>query len=861
MTRDRLPIDDVLPQLIEHLSAKGAVVLKAEPGAGKTTRVPPAVLDAGLAQLANNTPGQILVLQPRRVAARSAAARMSQESGTKLGAEIGYQVRHEVCASRDTRILVCTEGIFLRRIQDDPFIENIAVVIFDEFHERSVDSDLALAMLRVVRKEVRPDLRVVVMSATMDCEPIAHYLGDCASVESSGRCHPIDLEYQTFPSNAPIEQLAAEGAQKMLLNTPGHVLVFLPGLGEIRQTQAILDSSSQIQQEVDIMPLYGDLPLQDQQRVLQPSAKKKLVLATNVAETSITIDGVTAVVDSGYARIMRFDSRFGLNQLELARISKASAAQRAGRAGRTSPGKCLRLWTEKEHFMLPDFDLPEILRVDLSEAILQLIAWGETDLQAFPWFEAPPVEAIERALRLLHALDAIDVDGLTDLGRSMVRYPLHPRLARLLTSILSPGAAKRAALCAAFLSERPPFRRSDTRYKPEHSSDSDVLDRLSAIEAFANDGIRESAVGQISPGVAKQIVRTGEQLYKTFLKNGEQRDNQPANRGTNAGTGFGDNANVGDESLLRGLVLAFPDRVCKRRESKERRGLMVGGKGVKLADESAIHDARLFLAVELGAQKQGEILVRQASRVELEWLPQSQLSNSIDVFFDRDRERVMAMRRVRFADLVIEESPTNVPSDVDPGAVLAEAVTANFDVNSLVDDSAKEYLARVLCLREWLPDLNLPDFGKDPWRDLLPDWCFGLTSVAELRASSPAAVIQARLTYQQTTEVEEHAPQSFALPSGRHAKIQYQLGQPPILAARIQDLFGVTETPRLARSTVPVLVHLLAPNYRVQQITADLGGFWKNTYAQVKKDLKGRYPKHAWPDDPTKPLPPRGSAK
>lgn len=827
-------------------------MVRAEPGAGKTTRVPPAILDAGLAALSDKRPGQILVLQPRRVAARAAAVRMSEERGTKLGAEIGYQVRHEICASRDTRILVCTEGIFLRRIQDDPFIENISVVIFDEFHERSVNSDLALAMLRVVRGEVRSDLQVVVMSATLEAAPIVQFLGGCDSVNSAGRSHAVALRYQPFASNtSSIAHSAAEGANEMLSQTEGHVLVFLPGVGEIRQTQEILESTNSAK-GLQIMPLYGDLPLPEQQRVLQPTDRRKLVLATNVAETSITIDGVTAVVDTGYVRTMRLDSRSGLNQLELSRISKASAAQRAGRAGRTAPGQCFRLWTEKEHQMLPEFDLPEILRVDLAESILQLLAWGERDPRNFSWFEAPPAESIDRSMELLRLLEAIDDKGLTELGRSMVRYPLHPRLARMLAYASKVGVGKRAALCAALLSERPPFRRSETRHRSEHVSYSDTLDRLSAIEAFAETGQKHSAYGQIVPGAANQILRAGEKLFELCERYGRTAEGK-----RNTDTKSGGVRAEAEQALLRALMHAFPDRVCRRREAKGARALMVGGKGVKLSDESALRDSELFIAVELGNYVQSELLVRQASHVEADWLPKSQLTESIDVFFDRTRERVAAMKRIRFAELVIEESAINLPSEVDGGSVLSEAVAASYDVDSLVDEAAKEFLARIICLREWFPSLDLPDFGASPWKELLPDWCCGLISIAELRSTSLVPIISARLTHHQTIELERQAPEYFVLPSGRRAKLQYEYGKPPVLAARIQDLFGVAETPRVANSSVPVLVHLLAPNYRVQQITADLGGFWKTTYIQVRKDLKGRYPKHPWPDDPFAPLPRR----
>jgi ATP-dependent helicase HrpB len=864
MALERLPIEEVLPELVRQLSSAGAVVLKAEPGAGKTTRVPPAVLDAGLADLSNKRPGQIIVLQPRRVAARAAAARISDERGTELGAEIGYQVRHESRVSKQTRIVVCTEGIFLRRLQDDPLLENTAVVVFDEFHERSLDSDVALALTRLVREQVRPDLRIVVMSATLDAAPVSAYLGGCPSIECPGRTFPIELEYLQFPSNLPVDRLAADGIKQMVPRTSGHLLVFLPGVGEIRQTGANIETFAQ-EHDLAITPLYGEMPLDEQQLVLRPSKKRKLILCTNIAETSLTVDGVTAVVDTGLARINRFDPQFGLNRLELSRISRASATQRAGRAGRTGPGKALRLWTEREQLSLAEFELPEIARVDLSESVLRIIDWGERDLYAFPWYEPPPRTSIEQALSLLDRLDAISDGSITELGRQMVGLPLQPRLARLLLEGVRLGSPDRAALCAALLSERSPFRRTQPRDADErrggasgrpweqvsmHQSDSDVLDRIAALEAFADKSAPPALTGvELSPGAAKFVLRASDQLRRLVSDYGiGGRRAAPAD-----GTGGLQPASATDDAILRALAIAFPDRICKRRQPRDKRAVMVGGRGVKLADDSALwDDTELFVAVESVDLDKTDLLVRQASRVERDWLPESHITTSIDVSFDTTRQKVVAMKRTRFCDLILEESIAAIPPDIDPGAVLAEAVAANLDINALVDDDARNYLARIECLRAALPELQLPDFGDNPWLQLLPVWCCGVSSVAELKSNSLVHAIQSRLTHQQTSAIDQEAPERLPLPGGRSVKLQYEAGKPPVLAARIQELFGMAETPRIARGRLPVLVHLLAPNYRVQQITPDLASFWKNTYADVKKELKGRYPKHKWPDDPFK---------
>lgn len=852
MHRESLPIDAILPDIIDKLLSAGTIVLSAQPGAGKTTRVPPAMLDAGMADLSSKRSGQIVVLQPRRIAARAAAARISEERGSSLGGEIGYQVRHERCLSRQTRILVCTEGVFIRRLQDDPLLEGTAAVVFDEFHERNLDSDLALAMVRQVRDSVRPDLRIVIMSATLDVESVAAYLGGCSAIEAEGRTFGVDIEYLPFPPKLPVERLAADGVEKMLALTSGHLLVFLPGVGEIIRTKELLESSVDTRR-IALMPLFGDLSLEEQQRVLRPSGVRKVVLATNVAETSLTIDGVTAVVDTGYARISRFDQQLGLNRLRLERISQASANQRSGRAGRTAPGKCLRLWTEREQQMAPQFNAPEIVRVELSECMLQLAAWGEKDMRLFPWLELPPAAAVDRALELLERLDALRGGSLTELGRKMARFPLQPRLARLLIEGARLGQAKLAALCAALLSERDPFRREGREREPQYKSDSDVIDRLHAVGSFINSGRRNSAVGELLAGQARSIERASEQ----FLHLISQTDQAAAGNKTDSGAG----ACGRDEAILRALLVAYPDRVCRRRDPNSPRGVMVGGRGVRLAPESAVMEGELFIAVEFAeARAQSELSVRQASRIDRNWLPESQIATSIDLGYDAERQKVFATKRTRFCDLVIDESPVALPQNVDPGELLAEAVGSRFDLETLVSDEAQRYLSRVQCLREWLPELQLPDFGDDPWLELLPEWCAGCASVDELRSRSPVPFIQSRLSHSQRIEIDREAPDRLPVPSGRQVKIEYETGKPPVLAARIQELFGMTQSPRIARSRVPVILHLLAPNYRVQQITPDLASFWKNTYPEVKKELKGRYPKHAWPDDPLK-APPESRPK
>ena len=826
-----LPIDDCLPELIDRLRAANSLVLRAPTGAGKTTRVPTAVVDAGLC---GNR--QVILLQPRRIAARAAAVRMSQERGTSLGGEIGYQVRFERRASADTRILVATEGVFLRQLQDDPFLDHVGVVIFDEFHERNLNTDLALAMVRRVQSTVRADLRVVVMSATLDPGPIATYLGNCPVVESLGRLHPVDVRYARSESRDPTHVQVARGVCELLDATAGDVLAFLPGVGEIRRT---VDELAEVarQRDVTLMELYADLPLERQQAVLAPHDRRKIVLATNVAETSVTIDGVTAVLDSGLARQLQFDASLGLNRLELGRISKASADQRAGRAGRTAPGVCLRLWTEQQQRALAERESPEIERVDLASAVLELMAWGEREITALPWFEPPPAHAVESASRLLERLGAIECGEISELGRVMSRLPMHPRLARLVIEGHRLGQGDSAALLAALLSERDPFRRGAQgfRRQAEHQSDSDVLDRLHALEQFDETGRVDSSLGSIDRQGARFILRAREQFTRML------RDDLPRSTAT---------AIEHDEAVLRAILAAFPDRLAKRREPGGRRGRMVGGRGVKLADSSAVLEPELFVCVEAEEIGKSESLVRQASAVDRAWLDPALLESRVEVEFDEHRQRIVAFKRTRFDDLVIDEAPTSLPSDFDATEILAREAAARLNLNECFDAEQLNYLARVRSLAGWMPQLELPDLAGDPWPRLLPSLCQGCVSLEDVKRASIVDAVRALLTPQQIQAVERETPERIQVPSGSWIKVDYDPGKAPVLAVRIQEVFGLKLTPRVAGGRVPVLLHLLAPSMRPQQITQDLASFWANTYPEVKKELKRRYPKHAWPDDP-----------
>lgn len=837
-----LPIDAALPEIIAALQKSNSVVLRAPAGAGKTTRVPPAIL-----QTLTKQHGQIVMLEPRRIAARTAARRMAFEREERVGQTIGYRVRFEESVSRETRILVVTEGVLLRRLQDDPFLEGVAVVIFDEFHERRLDSDLALAMVHRVQQTVRPDLKIVAMSATLDPIGIAHYLGDCPIVESEGRLYPVRIDYLRRVERQHITELATNGIEQVLKQTAGDVLVFLPGVGEIMRTRSELEALAQ-RHGLAVFTLFGDMTPEDQDRVLGPCAQRKIVLSTNVAETSVTIEGITAVVDTGLARQMQFDGDIGLDRLELSLVSKASTDQRAGRAGRTQPGICLRLWEESTQRRRPDFDVAELHRVDLSSAVLRLYDWGETDVAAFPWFEVPPASSIEHAERLLRLLGAIDDNGITDVGRRLVRFPVAPRIGRLLVEAQRYGQTDRAALMAALLSERDPFLRGQRDHRSErggpiktttiHRSRSDVLDRLHAVEDYLTTGQSQSLCGEINRGAVKTLTQVAKQL--TNVVHGE-----PV-----AADLSGFRASVHpDEALLRALVAGFPDRVAKRRDVGGDRGLMVGGRGVRLGPRSAVQKSPLFLCVDVDGAGP-EATVRQASEVLREWLPQSLIRTGDELFFHPTQKQVVARRRVSFDDLVLEETPTSIVDASAAANVLFQAAQGQLNVVTPQDDDFTSFMARSRCLQVWMPELKLPSFDDVLMQDVLLDLCQGRRSFSDLKAAPWLATLQSKIDYALIQTIEREVPDRITVPSGSRIRLLYEPDRVPVLPVRIQEVFGLTQTPRIAGGRIPVLLHLLAPNMRPQQVTDDLASFWTNTYPDVRKELKRRYPKHAWPEDP-----------
>lgn len=835
MSLTPLPIDAVLPELVSLVRSNPAVVVRAPTGSGKTTRIPPALLDGAM-----GGSGQLVMLEPRRIAARAAAQRIAFERGCQIGDEVGYVVRFDQMVGPATRIKLVTDGVLLRMLQENSFLEGIHIVIFDEFHERGLNADLALAMVRRVQQTVRPDLRIVVMSATLAEQSLADFFDSCPVVEAHGRLFPIEISYRPADDPRPLEIRIAGAVESVIDRTPGDLLVFLPGLAEIRRAAKQLGSLA-VARDLAVMELYGDLPMEQQDSVLAPITRRKVVLATNVAETSLTISGITAVIDSGLARVLRYEPSVGLDRLVLSKISRAAADQRAGRAGRAQPGICVRLWTERDHDARPGAEQPEVQRVDLASALLELHAWGETDPRQFPWFEPPSEESVQQAEAVLSRLGAISNHRITELGQKMVQIPAHPRLARLLIEGRRCGVADQAALTCALLSERDPFQierapAGQSRLSATtRRSSSDVVDRVLALEDFERTGRLNSAVGQLKPAAARHVLRVRDQLRK--LVRGQRQS---------AVTDL----HAIDDGLRQSIFVAFSDRLARRREPKSRGAVVAGGRGVRLSNSSSVVDAPLFVCVEVSADK-SESLVHLASAVERAWLSADGFTTEEQLHFDEASERVVAVRRTSWQGLVLEEVPLNVPSDQRVASVLSAAAIGSLGLVVPRDDiEYTNLIARIGCLREWMPELDLPMIDDAQIRRWLPEISLGMRSFAELRRAPWVDLIKGKLTFGQLQSLDRHAPERLAVPSGSRIALKYELNRPPVLAVRIQELFGLPETPRIAGGRVAVLLHLLGPNMRPQQVTDDLQSFWNTTYPKIRSELRRRYPKHSWPEDP-----------
>jgi len=832
-----LPIDPLLPDLVRLVREQGAVVLEAPPGAGKTTRVPTALLD-GL-----DGTGEIVVLERRRLAARMAARRVADERGERLGDTIGYQVRFEDVTSSRTRVRFVTEGVLTRKLLGDPTLSGVQAVVLDEFHERHLHGDVALALVHRLRRMVRPDLRVVVMSATLGVAPVAAYLG-AATLRSEGRMYEVTLEHAEKVDDRPLASQVASAVRSALRGSEdGHVLVFLPGAGEIRKAR---DACTRVAEEhqARLLPLHGDLSPAEQDRAVGPSRERKIVLATNVAESSVTIEGVVAVVDSGLARVAEQLSWSGLPTRKTAKISRASATQRAGRAGRTRAGRCLRLYTLGDFQTRAAFDLPEIARIDLAQTYLELAASNALDLD---WFEAPPEPAMRAARTLLERLGALDGSGaITALGKRIAHVPLHPRQARVLLEAERLGVREDGAVVAALLGERDlrleqrAAFSGGARSRDSATEPSDVTALLGLYREAEASGFSESILRslELDSGKTRAVARAAEKLA-------------PRRSGGRARGESQLSVTEIDEALQRALLTGYPDRVARR--GKGRALALAFGGTAELSEGSVVRDAPWLVGVDAELDR-GKVVVRLASAIEPEWLidlaPELIVEEDV-VAWDSGAERVLSRSRMTWGGLVLSESEGAGGSMAASDALAKAAIEAgwrSFDPNETVS----RWLARVRFVGEHDASVVAPT--EEDVHRALRGMAEGLTSFRELRAAGLFQAVEGLVPAGVASRLRALAPERIQLPGGRSLEVHYEPGKPPWAESRLQDFFGMADTPRLG--TVPLVLHLLAPNARAVQVTTDLAGFWTRHYPAIRKELGRKYPRHSWPEDPRNAVPP-----
>ena len=828
-----LPIEEALPRLRAALAAHAGVVLQAPPGAGKTTLVPLALLDEPW--LAGRT---ILMLEPRRLAARAAAARMSVLRHEAVGETVGYRIRFDTKVSARTRIEVLTEGILTRRLQSDSALEGVGLVIFDEFHERHLHADLALALTLDSQRHLRPDIKILVMSATLDGAAVSKLLGAAPIIASEGRSFPVTARYALRDPDGPLPSLVADAVQRALKENEGDALVFLPGAWEIRRTQELLEGT--LRGLAEVHPLYGDLPWEAQDRAIQLGSRRRVVLATPIAETSLTIEGVRIVVDAGYARVPQFDPVSGLTRLTTQRISRASSEQRAGRAGRLAPGVCYRLWTETTQRGLIPHSIPEIRSTDLAPLALELAAWGARDVQNLSWLDPPPEAALAQARELLLELDAIDAaGGITATGRAMVRLPLHPRLSHMLHAADGLGLGALACDIAALISERDILVGEARRTV-------DFTQRLEALRAFRERGRQGAQSHNADPNGCARVHQAAQQYQRLLASK------RPA---------AGDTDQAG---LL--LALAYPDRVALARAPGDTRYLLASGRGARLHESEMRLRQPCIVAASLDAgATEGTIYLAAAVEVDAlrEYLP-SHIKTEEIVRWDEQLAAIVARREQRFGALLLESKPLVKADPERLRAAMLEGVR-RLGIEALPwTHEARQWQARVLCLRAWAANDDWPDVSDAALLASLETWLGpyldGVTRRDHLARVDVLAALKGLLDWNQAKRLEAGAPTHLTVPSGSHLRLEYELGKPPVLAVKLQEMFGCADTPRVGGGKIAVTLHLLSPAKRPIQVTQDLRGFWERTYAEVKKELKGRYPKHPWPDDP-KNAPPTARAK
>ena len=841
-----LPIHAIRNDLAAALKRSRRIILTAPTGSGKSTQVPQMLLDLG----ALGT-GKAVVLQPRRLATRLLAKRVAEERGVPLGGEVGYQIRFESVCGPATRIHFETEGILLRQMLSQPDLPGVSAILFDEFHERHVYGDVTLAQALQLQKTTRPDLLLVVMSATLDTRLLQPYLEPCALVHSEGRAFPVEIEHLAKPLHPDRDtpwDAAAEAYERATREgkNSGDTLIFMPGAYEIQRTIDALRQTSAAKGAL-LLPLHGELPPNDQDAAVARYDRKKIVVATNVAETSLTIDGIRLVIDAGLARVARFDPWRGINTLLIENISRASADQRSGRAGRTAPGHAIRLWTENEHAGRAGHDLPEIKRVDPSEILLTLKALGVRDVETYPWLEPPEPKALERALTLLRDLGALDGAGApTPLGRRMLSFPVHPRYARMLLAAGERGAVKPVALIAAIAQGRPLLVRNAGKSAADQRRDvlgdgggSDLFVLMRAwtyarqnrfdLDRCRRLGIHAASARQVGP------------LWDHFLRIAEAQqltiESSPPE----------------DEEIAKCVLAGFSDQVAHRLDRGTLRCDLVHKRRGELARESVADEAPLLVANEIHEIGRGDgevnVLLTQATAIREEWLRElfpDDFSERVAVDWDSAGKRAVARREIVFRDLALEARPLDPPPAEESARLLAKAVLSGECVLKEWDRAVDQWIARVNLLAKAWPDWELPAYGESERELLIQQICHGAVSYKDVKDRPVLHAVKSLLSSAQIALVEKHVPERVALANGRSVKVQYDGTAEPFVSARIQELFGVEALPALAAGRVPLVIHILAPSQRPVQITKDLPGFWRDHYPRIKQELRRKYPKHEW---------------
>lgn len=834
-----LPIEEILPALREAFTHHPNVLLTAPPGAGKTTRVPLALLDCSWRQERN-----LLMLEPRRLAARAAAHRMASNLAEPVGGTVGYRMRLDTNVGPHTRIEVVTEGILTRILQHDPALSAYAAVLFDEFHERSLQADVGLTLCLETQRLFRPDLRLLVMSATLDCGPVADLLGHAPVIACEGRMFPVDTRYLDHPLSGHLDAAVTQIIRRSLSQDQGSLLVFLPGMAEIRRVERkLLDA--QLGPAIRIAPLHGDLPQAAQDAAIAPAAPgtRKIVLATSIAETSLTIDGVRVVIDAGQLRVPRFDPRSGLTRLETIRVTQDSAEQRRGRAGRLEPGVCYRLWTEKEQASLTARRPPEMLEADLAPLMLELALWGTNDPAELSWLTPPPAGAVAQATELLTNLGALSPTGrITPHGAQMAELPLHPRLAHMLIKAAPLGLTALACEMAALLSER------DILRGPAGWRNADLRLRLDVLH-----GQHDHAAGATVDRAALQRVKRTADLWKRQL--GRRTDARQAD----------DHADHRAPGVL--LALAYPDRIAQRQPGHDARYLLANGRGALFPYPDPLGSEPYLVIADLDAGTQWARidLAAPISMEDIERLDTARITHDEAVTWDTKTNAVRASRQRRLGALVLSEDALSKPEP----ALIADALLQG------VRQAGLHTLAWTPELAQWrarVQFLRRVDGANSTWPDLsdeallrtLAEWLgpylHGITTLDRVTRLDLAQPLHGLLNREQQRQLDRLAPTHVTVPSGSHIRIDYETPDAPILAVRLQEMFGCKETPRVAGGRVPLMLHLLSPAKRPVQVTQDLASFWATTYQEVRKELRGRYPKHPWPDDPLT-APPTARAK